>query len=111
DQMPFKATENSYPKTLMLSYTHGNHYDIVYQKDAATIRGFCQSVVYDILYSRVFQLKDVRLAVDTMLHDKEYASLRRDSANSTELKEIGALVEKIMGTNISRDNSQDEADK
>ncbi|XP_069952434.1 OTU domain-containing protein 4 isoform X4 [Cherax quadricarinatus] len=110
-QMPFKATENSYPKTLMLSYTHGNHYDIVYQKDAATIRGFCQSVVYDILYSRVFQLKDVRLAVDTMLHDKEYASLRRDSANSTELKEIGALVEKIMGTNISRDNSQDEADK
>ncbi|XP_069163353.1 uncharacterized protein [Procambarus clarkii] len=110
-QMPVKATENSYPKTLMLSYTHGNHYDIVYQKDAATTRGFCQSVVYDILYSHVFQLKDVLVAVDTMLHDKEYASLRRDSANSAELKEIGALVEKIMGTSISRDNSQDEADK
>lgn len=69
------------------------------------------AVVYDILYSRVFKLKDVRLAVDTMLHDKEYATLRRDSANSAELKEIGALVEKILGTSVSRDNSQDEGDK
>lgn len=108
---PFKATENNYPKTLMLSFTHGNHYDIVYRKEEASLRGFCQSVVYDNLYSRVFQLRDVRLAVDTMLHDKEYASLRRDSANSTELKEIGALVEKILGTGISRDNSHDEADR
>ncbi|KAK8387747.1 hypothetical protein O3P69_018321 [Scylla paramamosain] len=107
---PTKATEYNYPKTLMLSFTHGNHYDIVYKKEAAMIRGFCQSLVYEILYSNVFQLKDVRLAVDTMLHDKEYASLRRDSANSAELKEIGALVEKILGTSISRDSSQEEAE-
>lgn len=69
------------------------------------------ALAYEILYCNVFQLKDVRLAVDTMLHDKEYASIRRDSANSAELKEIGALVEKILGTSISRDNSQEEADK
>ncbi|KAG7170277.1 OTU domain-containing protein 4-like, partial [Homarus americanus] len=55
-------------------------------------------VVYDNLYTHVFQLKDVRLAVDTMLHDKEYASLRRDSTNSTDQKEIGALVEKVLAT-------------
>lgn len=67
--------------------------------------------MYDILYTRVFKLKDVRLAVDTMLHDKEYASLRRDSANSTEQKEIGTIVEKVLGTSISRDNSQDETEK
>ncbi|XP_050728704.1 uncharacterized protein LOC127004666 isoform X3 [Eriocheir sinensis] len=108
---PTKATEYNYPKTLMLSFTQGNHYDIVYKKEAAVTRGFCQSLVYEILYCNVFQLKDVRLAVDTMLHDKEYASIRRDSANSAELKEIGALVEKILGTSISRDNSQEEADK
>ncbi|KAG0712421.1 Protein ovarian tumor locus [Chionoecetes opilio] len=108
---PTKATEYNYPKTLMLSFTHGNHYDIVYKKEAAMMRGFCQSLVYEILYSNVFQLKDVRLAVDTMLHDKEYASLRRDSANSAELKEIGALVEKILGTSISRDSSQEEVEK
>ncbi|XP_047493885.1 uncharacterized protein LOC125042363 isoform X2 [Penaeus chinensis] len=108
---PCKATDYDHPRTLMLSFTNGNHYDIVYKKDHASSRGFCQSVVYDILYSRVFKLKDVRLAVDTMLHDKEYATLRRDSANSAELKEIGALVEKILGTSVSRDNSQDEGDK
>ncbi|XP_042219604.1 putative bifunctional UDP-N-acetylglucosamine transferase and deubiquitinase ALG13 isoform X3 [Homarus americanus] len=108
---PYRATENNFPGSLMLSFTHGNHYDIVYKKEKANIRGFCQSVVYDNLYTHVFQLKDVRLAVDTMLHDKEYASLRRDSTNSTDQKEIGALVEKVLATSISRDNSQDEADK
>ncbi|XP_068228746.1 UDP-N-acetylglucosamine transferase subunit ALG13-like isoform X2 [Palaemon carinicauda] len=106
---PYKATDNE-GRTLMLSYTHGNHYDIVYKKEDASSRGFCQSLVYDILYSHVFKLNDVKLAVDTMLHDKEYASFRRDSSNSAELKEIGALVEKILGTNISRD-SQDEGEK
>ncbi|KAK3876588.1 hypothetical protein Pcinc_018649 [Petrolisthes cinctipes] len=108
---PVKATENGFRRIVMMSFTHGNHYDIIYKKEAAITRGFCQSIVYDILYTRVFKLKDVRLAVDTMLHDKDYASLRRDSANSAELKEIGNLVEKILRTNISRDNSQDEADK
>lgn len=39
---PFKVTENNYPKTLMLSFTHGNHYDIVYKKEEASLRGFCQ---------------------------------------------------------------------
>ncbi|XP_066952075.1 OTU domain-containing protein 4-like isoform X4 [Macrobrachium rosenbergii] len=106
---PYKATDNE-GRTLMLSYTHGNHYDIIYKKEDASCRGFCQSLVYDILYSHVFKLNDVKLAVDTMLHDKEYASFRRDSSNSAELKEIGALVEKILGTNISRD-SQDEGEK
>ncbi|KAK7083137.1 N-acetylglucosaminyldiphosphodolichol N-acetylglucosaminyltransferase catalytic subunit alg13 [Halocaridina rubra] len=108
-QEPYKVTDIE-GKSLMLSFTHGNHYDIVYKKEDASLRGFCQSVVYDILYSHVFKLTDVRLAVDTMLHDKEYANLRRDSSNSAELKEIGALVEKIIGVNVSRD-SQDGDEK
>ncbi|XP_076029405.1 uncharacterized protein LOC143018152 isoform X3 [Oratosquilla oratoria] len=105
---PLKATENGHTKIVMLCYTNGNHYDIVYEKSYSQNKGFAQSLVYEMLYKKVFKLKDVQFAVDKMLHDREYAARRRDSSNSTELREIGAVVEKVLGT--SRDISNDEGD-
>lgn len=47
---PVRATENGFSRVVMMSFTHGNHYDIIYKKEAAIIRGFCQCKCCIILY-------------------------------------------------------------
>jgi len=51
---PTKVTDNNFKDKILLCYSNGNHYDAVYniqfQKNAA----FCQSLVYEILYQKVF---------------------------------------------------------
>ena len=46
--------------------------------------------------------------VDKMLHEREYS--RHDSSNSTEMKEIGLLVEKVLGQDAyaPKDTNQEE---
>lgn len=57
---PTKVTDNSFKDKILLCYSNGNHYDAVYnlqfQKDAA----LCQSLVYEILYQKVFSELDRR---------------------------------------------------
>ncbi|XP_067040248.1 uncharacterized protein [Acropora muricata] len=57
---PTKVTDNNFKDKILLCYSNGNHYDAVYdnqfQKDAA----FCQSLVYGILYQKVFAELDKR---------------------------------------------------
>lgn len=57
---PTKVTDNDFKDKILLCYSNGNHYDAVYsvqfQKDAA----MCQSLMYEILYQRVFSELDRR---------------------------------------------------
>lgn len=70
---PYYATENGYQDVVMLCYTHGSHYDIVYPKPKLSAAAFCQSIVYEVVYKKVFELgDDVDLAVKKMLYDKAY---------------------------------------
>ncbi|KAM3960038.1 LOW QUALITY PROTEIN: ovarian tumor protein [Aphomia sociella] len=62
---------NGYGKTIHLFYSpETKHYDAVYTKEFINASSFCQSLVYEILYDGVYQLKDLSYAVDKMLHDK-----------------------------------------
>ncbi|CAB3254360.1 unnamed protein product [Arctia plantaginis] len=62
---------NGYGDPLYLFYSPDTkHFDVVYTKDFINTSSFCQSLVYEILYDGVYQLKDLSYAVDKMLHDK-----------------------------------------
>ncbi|XP_028041614.1 putative bifunctional UDP-N-acetylglucosamine transferase and deubiquitinase ALG13 [Bombyx mandarina] len=62
---------NGYNKTIYLYYSiEMKHFDVIYTKDFINNSSFCQSLVYEILYSGVYQLQDLAYAVDKMLHDK-----------------------------------------
>lgn len=66
-----------YPRSIMLCQTYEKHYDPLYTKDYINDSAFCQSVIYEALYKRVFQLKEVDYAVAKMLRDKT-AKMPRD---------------------------------
>ncbi|KAL0830274.1 hypothetical protein ABMA28_002476 [Loxostege sticticalis] len=62
---------HGYGKTIYLFHSpETKHFDVVYTKEFITTSSFCQSLVYEILYDGVYQLKDLPYAVDKMLHDK-----------------------------------------
>ncbi|XP_072932435.1 deubiquitinase otu-like [Epargyreus clarus] len=62
---------NGYGNTIYLFYSpEAKHFDAVYTKEFINASSFCQSLVYEVLYDGVYQLKDLSYAVDKMLHDK-----------------------------------------
>lgn len=62
---------NGYGDPIYLFYSPDTkHFDVVYTKDFINTSSYCQSLVYEILYDGVYQLKDLSYAVDKMLHDK-----------------------------------------
>ncbi|CAG9802262.1 unnamed protein product [Chironomus riparius] len=53
-------------------YSHKDkHFDTIYPMETVESLAECQSIVYDILYTNVFKLPDVKYAVERMLHDQE----------------------------------------
>lgn len=69
----YYATENGFHDLIMLCFTQGNHYDCVYRAPVLNSLAFCQSIVYGVLYKKVFGLgEDVDVAVKKMLYDKAY---------------------------------------
>ncbi|CAN7939055.1 unnamed protein product [Ixodes hexagonus] len=70
---PYMATNKGFSDVIMLCYTHGNHYDVVYPRTKLNSAALCQSIVYEVLYKNVFDLgEDVDMAVKKMLYDKTY---------------------------------------
>ncbi|XP_066139080.1 protein ovarian tumor locus-like [Euwallacea fornicatus] len=55
---------------LMLCVMDDDHYDAVYKKAHITDTGFCQSLVYKVLYENVFKIGNVDRIVDAMLYEK-----------------------------------------
>jgi OTU domain-containing protein 4 len=45
------------------------HYDSVFERDYIEKAALCQSIIYEILYTKVYKLPDVMLSVEHMLHD------------------------------------------
>ncbi|CAK1541935.1 unnamed protein product [Leptosia nina] len=62
---------NGYGKPIYLFYfPDTKHFDAVYTKEFISDSAFCQSLMYELLYDRVYHLEDLSYAVDKMLHDK-----------------------------------------
>nr|CAI5857992.1 unnamed protein product [Callosobruchus analis] len=47
-----------------------DHYDVVYKKEHIAVAGFCQSMVYKLLYENVFEIPNVDEIVHSMLYEK-----------------------------------------
>ncbi|XP_060525117.1 putative bifunctional UDP-N-acetylglucosamine transferase and deubiquitinase ALG13 isoform X2 [Cylas formicarius] len=55
---------------LMLCLMDDDHYDAVYRKEHISNTGFCQSIVYKILYQEVFKIPNIDDIVGGMLYEK-----------------------------------------
>ncbi|BET00660.1 asparagine-linked glycosylation 13 homolog (S. cerevisiae) [Nesidiocoris tenuis] len=97
-------TKNGYKKKIVLCNSPDNHYDSVYTNKRISDEGFCQSIVYSILYKEVFNMEEVDYTWEKMLHDKpnkqrdrvlptvaapERYELRENRTNAKELLEMG----------------------
>nr|QAB02869.1 ovarian tumor protein [Bemisia tabaci] len=67
---PSSLTNYGYNKVIHLWASKDSHYDSVHSKQHIANAAFCQAIVYEILYKRVFKLQEVDFAVNKMLHDK-----------------------------------------
>ncbi|XP_040274439.1 OTU domain-containing protein 4 [Bufo bufo] len=53
---PARVTDNGFSDKILLCFSNGNHYDIIYPVGFAENAAMCQSIIYDILYEKVFGL-------------------------------------------------------
>ncbi|XP_047663042.1 OTU domain-containing protein 4 isoform X3 [Tachysurus fulvidraco] len=51
---PVNITENGYPNKVLLCFLNGNHYDSVYPIPTVKNAALCQSILYEMLYERVY---------------------------------------------------------
>ncbi|XP_050298232.1 putative bifunctional UDP-N-acetylglucosamine transferase and deubiquitinase ALG13 isoform X1 [Anthonomus grandis grandis] len=77
---------------IMLCLVDGDHYDAVYKKEHIVNLGFCQSIIYKILYENVFEIPNVDRIVKAMLYEKTPV------VNITELEEKRAVGGKEFTT-------------
>lgn len=54
DAPPIKATDNQFDRKIMLCYSNGNHYDSIYPYPHTKNLALCQSIVFELLYGKVF---------------------------------------------------------
>lgn len=52
---PSHVTENNFPEKVLLCFSNGNHYDIVYPITYRDSSAVCQSLLYELLYEKVFK--------------------------------------------------------
>ncbi|XP_046815078.1 putative uncharacterized protein DDB_G0282133 isoform X1 [Vespa crabro] len=71
------VTNNGFTNHIYLCHTPQKQYESVYNKNFVMAAGFCQSIMYQILYKNVFDMKNVDNTVHKMLHDRS-STLRHD---------------------------------
>ncbi|XP_042637369.1 OTU domain-containing protein 4 [Orycteropus afer afer] len=52
---PSQVTANNFPEKVLLCFSNGNHYDIVYPIEYKESSAMCQSLLYELLYEKVFK--------------------------------------------------------
>nr|XP_061810975.1 OTU domain-containing protein 4-like [Nerophis lumbriciformis] len=61
-QPPVDITGNKFKEKVQLSFLNGNHYDSVYPISHIKNAALCQSILYELLYAEVFQVRRHALA-------------------------------------------------
>ncbi|XP_066574523.1 OTU domain-containing protein 4 isoform X2 [Amia ocellicauda] len=59
---PVNITENNFPDKVQLCFLNGNHYDSIYPKEFVQDAALCQSILYELLYEKVFGVDHETLA-------------------------------------------------
>nr|XP_050847157.1 uncharacterized protein LOC127062633 isoform X1 [Vespula vulgaris] len=84
-----QLTNYGFTKYIRLCYTPQKQYESVYSKDFVMEAGFCQSIIYEILYKDVFDMENLDNTVYKMLHNRD-STLRHDrffSKGNLEMRE------------------------
>ncbi|XP_014218285.1 uncharacterized protein LOC106646692 isoform X2 [Copidosoma floridanum] len=64
------AIDNRRQENFLLCFMPPKQYETVYNQEHTAIAGFCQSIIYQILYKNVFKMSNVDATVHKMLHER-----------------------------------------
>ncbi|XP_009705785.1 PREDICTED: OTU domain-containing protein 4, partial [Cariama cristata] len=85
---PSHVTENGFSDKVLLCFSNGNHYDIVYPIEYSEKAALCQSLLYELLYEKVFDT-DVKKII-------------------AELSAVGVTEESNGSSGVSASDSEDD---
>ncbi|NXG25734.1 OTUD4 protein, partial [Grallaria varia] len=85
---PSCVTENGFSDKVLLCFSNGNHYDIVYPIEYSEKAALCQSLLYELLYEKVFDM-DVKKII-------------------AELSAVGGAGESNGSSEVSASDSEDD---
>ncbi|KFP79451.1 OTU domain-containing protein 4, partial [Apaloderma vittatum] len=85
---PSHVTENGFSDKVLLCFSNGNHYDIVYPIEYSEKAALCQSLLYELLYEKVFDT-DVKKII-------------------AELSAVGVTEESNGSSELSASDSEDD---
>ncbi|XP_074444973.1 OTU domain-containing protein 4 isoform X8 [Larus michahellis] len=86
---PSHVTENGFSDKVLLCFSNGNHYDIVYPIEYSEKAALCQSLLYELLYEKVFNT-DVKKII-------------------AELSAVGVTEESNGSSEVSASDSEDDS--
>ncbi|GJQ74236.1 hypothetical protein Trydic_g19142 [Trypoxylus dichotomus] len=97
-----QSIPNNYSDTFLLCLMGEDHYDVVYKREYIQTAGFCQSIVYNILYEKVFKIPNVSSIVQAMLYEKPNLP-SNDKLNTKQEKQDSTMndLEYMLRTNIA----------
>ncbi|MCJ8742049.1 hypothetical protein PDJAM_G00077760 [Pangasius djambal] len=87
---PVNITENGYPNKVLLCFLNGNHYDCVYPISSLRNAAVCQSILYELLYERVYGVDRNVLAPSLRVskaHNEAIETEERESSGDSDLDE------------------------
>lgn len=67
--------DDEYQQNVMVFFSPEKHFDSIFPAIFIQQAAYCQALVYEILYVKVFKLPDVIYSVERMLHDPEGKSM------------------------------------
>ncbi|NWW85258.1 OTUD4 protein, partial [Rhynochetos jubatus] len=85
---PSHVTENGFSDKVLLCFSNGNHYDIVYPIEYLERAALCQSLLYELLYEKVFDTNVKKIV--------------------TELSAVGVTEESNGSSEVSASDSEDD---
>uniref|UniRef100_A0A452UK27 ubiquitinyl hydrolase 1 n=1 Tax=Ursus maritimus TaxID=29073 RepID=A0A452UK27_URSMA len=99
---PSQVTENNFPEKVLLCFSNGNHYDIVYPIKYKENSAMCQSLLYELLYEKVFKtdVSKILMGLDTSevadennseISDSEDDSCKSKTTSANDMNGVKAL--------------------
>ncbi|KAF7696315.1 hypothetical protein HF521_006409 [Silurus meridionalis] len=87
---PVNITENSYPDKVLLCFLNDNHYDSVYPISSIKNAAVCQSILYELLYERVYGVERNVLAPSlrgSKTNNENIEAVERESSGDSDQDE------------------------
>ncbi|XP_021491307.1 OTU domain-containing protein 4 isoform X1 [Meriones unguiculatus] len=90
---PSQVTENNFPEKVLLCFSNGNHYDIVYPITYKDTSAVCQSLLYELLYEKVFKtdVSKIMMGLETSeVADESNSEISDSEDDSCKSKSVAA---------------------